>query len=89
MRMKNEYLRKAIEIVGGQSALARACGGRVKQQHVWNWLHRDGRVPAQYVLAVERATRGQITRQMLRPDIYPGDSDPDERPGYSIKWDDY
>lgn len=71
MRMSNEYLKEAILIVGSQSALARACGGRVRQQHIWNWLNRDKKVPAEYVIAIERATLGRITRYQLRPDIYP------------------
>lgn len=69
--MAKKYLKKAIRIAGGQSALARACGGSVRQQHIWNWLNRDGKVPAEHVLAIERATAGRVTRHQLRPDIYP------------------
>ncbi len=69
--MCKEYLQRAISILGGQSALARACGGRVRQQHVWNWLNRDKKVPAEHVLTIELATEGQVTRFQLRPDIYP------------------
>jgi DNA-binding transcriptional regulator YdaS (Cro superfamily) len=73
MRMDKSHLIRAIRIAGGQAALARACGGRIKQQHVWNWLHRDRQVPAECVLAIERATGGRVTRHELRPDIYPPD----------------
>lgn len=69
MRMHEMHLQRAIRIVGGQAALARACG--CKQQHVWNWINRDRRVPAEFVLAIERATGGRVTRHQLRPDIYP------------------
>lgn len=61
-------LRRAVEKVGGQSALARACG--VKQGHVWHWLNKSLRVPAEHVLAVEAATKGGVSRHELRPDIF-------------------
>lgn len=54
--------------MGSQSALARALG--VKQAHVWNWLNRDKRLPAEYCLKIEQATGGQVTRHDLRPDIF-------------------
>jgi len=69
--MKNQEilaLRRAVEKVGGQSALARACG--VKQGHVWHWLNKSLRVPAEHVLAVEAATGSAVSRQELRPDIF-------------------
>ena len=63
-----QALKRAIEKAGGQSALARACG--VKQGHVWHWLNKSLRVPAEHVLAVEAATGGSVTRHDLRPDIF-------------------
>jgi DNA-binding transcriptional regulator YdaS (Cro superfamily) len=69
--MQEWHLLRAVRIAGGQAALARACGGACKQQHVWNWINRDRKVPAEFVLAIERATGGQVTRHQLRPDIYP------------------
>jgi len=65
-------LEKAIRIANGQSALARLIGKKVRQGHVYYWL-KVGRVPAGYVLAIERATGGQVTRHELRPDLYPLD----------------
>jgi DNA-binding transcriptional regulator YdaS (Cro superfamily) len=62
-------LQKAVRIAGGQSQLARGIGGKVRQGYVWKWLRR-GWVPAEQVLAIERATEGQVTRYELRPDIY-------------------
>ena len=62
-------LQRAVEILGGQSALARACG--VTQGHVWYWLRKGKQVPAEHVLDIERATSGEVTRYELRPDIYP------------------
>ena len=66
--MKNESLKTAIDIVGGQAQLAVIIG--VKQQHVWNWLNREKRVPARHCVAVEEATNGLVTRYQLRPDIF-------------------
>jgi DNA-binding transcriptional regulator YdaS (Cro superfamily) len=45
-----EALRKAIDIVGGQSELGKACG--VWQTAVSNWLKREN-VPAEYCPAIE------------------------------------
>lgn len=66
-------LSKAIEIVGGQAALARLVG--VTVQAVNQWV-RKGRVPAERVIAIERATNGKIARHALRPDIYPPEDIP-------------
>lgn len=64
-------IERAIDILGGQSALARAIGGPVKQGHVWYWLNeRDGQVPAEHCLAIEAATEGRVSRHELRPDVY-------------------
>lgn len=62
-------MKKAVESVGGQVALASACG--VKYQAVQRWL-RAG-CPAERVLCVEKAVAGAVTRHDLRPDLYPVD----------------
>lgn len=41
------------------------------QGAVSQWLRK--RVPAELVLQIERATDGQVTRQELRPDLYPAE----------------
>lgn len=64
-----EALEEAARLAGGQSALARALGQGVKQGHVWYWLHKQGRAPAERVLEIERLTG--VPRTALRPDIYP------------------
>ncbi len=69
---------KAIEVVGGQTQLARLLG--VKQANVWHWLNKADRVPGEYVLAIETATGGQVTRHALRPDLYPDAQAPDALP---------
>lgn len=68
-------LQTAIEIVGGQSALARyltsAIGVNIKQPHVWLWLNKSKKgVPAEYCSHIEKATGGVITREQLRPDVF-------------------
>lgn len=57
---------RAVKICSGQSGLAGAIG--VKQQHVWNWLNRGGRVPPEHCASIETATRGSVMRWDLRPD---------------------
>ncbi len=60
--------------------MARACG--VKQGHVWHWLNKSHRVPADYVLTIEAATGGAVTRHELRPDIFgkPATARPEKDP---------
>lgn len=71
-------LAQAIDLVGGQTQLARLLG--VKQANVWHWLNKAERVPGEYVLAIEAATGGQVTRHALRPDLYPDIQAPDAAP---------
>lgn len=71
-------LEKAIAIVGGQTQLARLLG--VKQANVWHWLKKADRVPGEFVLAIEKATGGEVTRQQLRPDLYPDSQAADAAP---------
>lgn len=78
MEQARHALRRAVDDAGGQTAFAarltEAAGRAVTQQHVFNWLRRSGVLPAEYVLAAEKATG--ISRHDFRPDIYP----PPDRP---------
>lgn len=67
--VRTSPLQRAVEIAGGQSALAKAIG--VKQAHIWHWLNRAKQVPAQHAIAIEKATGGKVKRHELRPDVYP------------------
>jgi DNA-binding transcriptional regulator YdaS (Cro superfamily) len=67
--MAETPLEKAVRITGGQSQLARSLGGKVRQGYVWKWLRR-GYPPAEHAVAIERATRGAVTRYDLRPDVF-------------------
>ncbi len=70
-RMNLKALRKAIEIAGGQAALGRMISASPRQ--VSNWVNREGRAAARYCVPIERATNGEVTCYMLRPDIFPAD----------------
>lgn len=76
--MSKQALQKAIGLVSGQTAMARLLashtGRPVSQARVWNWLHRDGIVPAEMVIPIESVVGGAVSRHELRPDIYPADS---------------
>lgn len=65
-------LRSAIDAVGGQSALARLLhetfGLKVQQGHVWHWVHKSRKAPAEYTLAIEHLSG--ISRRKLRPDVF-------------------
>lgn len=65
--MEHESLKKAVKIMGSQTALGKAIGK--SQAHVWAWLHRDKRAPAEQVIAIEKVSG--VPRYELRPDIYP------------------
>lgn len=69
----HEALTKAVNILGGQSATANICGGTVRQQHVYNWLNRDKKLPPRYALKIQKATaeKGQeIRASSLCPDVF-------------------
>jgi DNA-binding transcriptional regulator YdaS (Cro superfamily) len=63
-----KYLQKAIQFAGGQTKLAKSLN--ISQGQVSMWLNRDKKVPVNYVLPIEAATHGQISRYQLRGDIY-------------------
>ena len=64
---QNKLVRRAVDLLGGQSALARACGKR--QGHVWKWLHQEV-VSAETAILLDRATNGAVCKEQLRPDIF-------------------
>ena len=61
-----DALQRAIDVCGGQAALASAIG--LTQAYVWNWVHRRS-VPAEHCPAIERATRRAVRCEALRPDV--------------------
>lgn len=66
-RMEKTPLHIAVELAGGQSALARMIG--VRQGYIWKWL-QSGMPSPKYCLAIERVTFGKVTRYQLRPDVF-------------------
>ncbi|RXD05545.1 cytoplasmic chaperone TorD [Sphingomonas sp. UV9] len=62
----HDALRRAVECVGSQAALARLLG--IAQPSVWKWLSKGKPLPAEYVLTVEAETG--IPKEQLRPDLY-------------------
>lgn len=64
-----EALKKAVELCGSQSELARRLGGTIKQQHVNYWIANG--LPAEQAIPVEAAVDSAVSRHLLRPDIYP------------------
>ena len=60
-----------------QVGVARAVG--VTPQAVSDVLRRNKRVPAEWCLALERATDGAVSRHDLRPDLYPTDTIAEKR----------
>lgn len=62
-------LDRCVQILGSKSAVARAVG--IKPQSAIEIINNGGRVPAEWCIPLERATEGQVSRNELRPDIYP------------------
>lgn len=74
-----ETLVAALDRAGlTQAELARRIGKR--PGHVWAWINRDRRIPAEMCKPIESATGGLVTRHELRPDIFdpPAEARPDE-----------
>ena len=63
---ENIELEKAINLAGGQSALARLVGVSPQLVHSWK---RFG-VPPHRAVQIEAATGGKVKRGELRPDIF-------------------
>ena len=77
-------LRRAIELSGGQAALAKRLDEigqrqhppmRCKPQNVWAWLNRDGKVPSEWARLVAEAVDFRVLPAEVRADIYPNRSD--------------
>lgn len=58
-------LRRAVDLKGSQSALARDIG--FTQGSVWRWLNGT-QVPAEAAIAIEKSTG--VPKEEIRPDIF-------------------
>lgn len=63
--MRDPILLEAIRLAGGPAAVGAALD--ITREAVQQWK----RCPAERVIQLERLIEGQITRQELRPDLYP------------------
>ena len=61
-------LERAIEIAGGQSALAKKLGKLPSHLQYWRF---KGFPPAEIVAAIVEATGGKVSKSDLRPDLWP------------------
>ncbi|HDR1413179.1 helix-turn-helix domain-containing protein [Pasteurella multocida] len=62
----NRSINKAIALLGGQSALARACG--VSQPTVNKWVN-GGNMDVKHIVSIIKATDGRVTAEEIRPDV--------------------
>lgn len=62
-------VRRALELVGSGTVLARVLG--VTPTLVYAWANGRKRVAAKRVLAIEEATSYMVSRHDIRPDLYP------------------
>lgn len=65
--MQKNHVEKASGLLGGLSELARVLG--VSSPTVSQWRTGTRRVPAERCPAIERATKGAVTCEELRPDL--------------------
>jgi DNA-binding transcriptional regulator YdaS (Cro superfamily) len=67
-------LKAVIQYFRTKTAVAETLG--VKRAAVSQWKS----VPVRHVLDLERATKGQISRHVMRPDVYPSErTQPDQK----------
>ena len=59
---------QAVALSGGPSIVATALG--ISPQAVSLWI-KNGKCPAERVIALEKLCASQVTRYQLRPDLYP------------------
>lgn len=66
-----EHLQRAIEHLGSQPVLAREIG--CSQSKISWLLQKAEKIDAEDAVAIERATGGQVTKNQLRPDLWPSE----------------
>lgn len=67
-----QHFLRAIEILGNPSRLAAATG--YSQHAVWHALHVRKSVSPKMAIAIDRATKGEVKKSELRPDIFGADA---------------
>jgi DNA-binding transcriptional regulator YdaS (Cro superfamily) len=67
-RKQNPGIKRAIEMFGTQTALARRIG--VGQNVISYWLYEAKDVPPKRAVQIEAVTNGEVSRKELRPDLW-------------------
>jgi DNA-binding transcriptional regulator YdaS (Cro superfamily) len=68
MQNVSQLVEAAIAIFGSEKKLADEAG---VSQPVVNEAKRTGRVGPKLAMGIEKATKGQISKSRLRPDLWP------------------
>ena len=61
-------IKKAVDLIGGQTATAKNLGMGITQTQVWNWVHRHQQAPAKYIKRISEFTHGSVTVDELLAD---------------------
>ncbi|WP_022944353.1 YdaS family helix-turn-helix protein [Pseudoalteromonas ruthenica] len=61
-------IKKAVDLIGGQTATAKNLGMGITQTQVWNWVHRHQQAPAKYIKRISKFTHGSVTVDELLAD---------------------
>ncbi|MCG7570524.1 helix-turn-helix domain-containing protein [Pseudoalteromonas sp. CNC9-20] len=61
-------IKKAVDLIGGQTATAKNLGMGITQTQVWNWVHRHQQAPAKYIKRISELTHGSVTVDELLAD---------------------
>ena len=59
-------VKKAVEIIGGQTKLARILD--INQSAIAHWVNRHGQAPAKYITRISELTNGQVSVHELLAD---------------------
>lgn len=59
-------VKKAVEIIGGQTKLARILD--INQSAIAHWVNRHGQAPAKYIPRISELTNGQVSVHELLAD---------------------
>lgn len=62
------HIDRAVELFGSQKKLADAVG--CSQQHISLLIRGEVKVSAEIALALDEATKGEVSRRELRPDLF-------------------
>lgn len=67
--MKRSLLTRAVELLGSQANLAEVLG--ITQPSVSLLLNHGKEIRAEYAMKIDAATNGVISKELLRPDLWP------------------